>query len=64
MDKTSELAHFRRVLSWMELNHKEEQERFRGLRPEHVTREDFFRTHVWVVLVAGFRYSILDALRP
>ena len=58
------LKHFKVAMAWVEQNGKDQLECFRWLTPDGLTRDGFFAQYVHVVLVTGYRVSIVEAKYP
>ena len=64
MESDGLLKHFKLTQARVEQNEMDSLEHFRRLTPDGLTRDDFFAEYVHVVLVAGFRYQVVEKLHP
>ena len=59
MENKRLLEHFRQARAWIEEScYRDTLERFRGLRSEDISRDDFFAKYVYVVLASGFNVCV------
>ena len=59
MENKRLLEHFRQAKAWIEEScYRDTLERFRGLRSEDISRDDFFAKYVYVVLASGFNVCV------